>query len=183
MRYILALIPSQPEMYIQAAETVFGGLTDGYLLSQEGSYPHITLASFSSEEEELREIWNEISEVQSLTCPVKFLGLHLKKGSVPPFHYSVGLSVARELPILRLHDEACKILRSRQIDLLNPSYHLYQPHLTLAGISWHPEESILLSPLVDRLLSRPVKPFRLALALGDDIGQYLETLYEQEVSL
>ena len=171
MRYILALIPEEQNRlaYLEAAQ-VFAGICDGYLLG-ENSIPHVTLCSFACDDPQiLFQPW------QAITCPIRPLGLHLKKGQTPPNHYSLGITIARDIPLLDLHNHVIAILEGFKITPLNPSRDLYQPHLTLAGIRWEPSTSLQLSPILDALLSKPSLPFRLALGLGDDIGQYLKTL-------
>ena len=99
-----------------------------------------------------------------------------KRGKVPPHHYSVSLAVARDPLILHLHHLTLQLLKDLDIEPLNPSSDLYFPHLTLAGIGWGPRENILLSPMLEDLISMPIDSFHLCLGRGDDIGQYLETL-------
>jgi hypothetical protein len=159
---------------------MFAPLSDGYLLNEENSLPHITICAFRCEDKELDPIWNDLQSLDIKICPIRILGLQLKKGSIPQYHYSVGLSVARDLPILYLHQQIVKLLHSWKIECLNPCMDLYQPHLTLAGISWLPDESIVLSPTINDLISMSTAPFHLALAKGDDIGQCLQILYEQQ---
>lgn len=105
-------------------------------------------------------------------------GLMLKKGKFPPHHYSVGLSVSRDPQLLYLHHLALELLEPYQVTVLTPNRELYQPHLTLAGMSWLPEKEVILPFVIDDLLSHPVDDFQLVLGRGDDIGQYLETLFE-----
>lgn len=180
MRYILALMPSKQHVlaYVQAAQNMFAPMTDGYLLNEENSLPHVTICAFSCEDKELDALWNDLHSADIGICPVRMLALQLKKGQVPQYHYSVGLTVARDPPLLQLHQHIVNVLRSRQIECLNPCMELYQPHLTLAGIAWMPDESVVLSPAIDDLISMSIPPFRLVLAKGDDIGQCLQILYE-----
>ena len=181
MRYILSLIPSKQNIlaYTQAAQQIFAPINDGYLLSEGVSLPHVTLCSFHCDDEEkVATIWSDIRSWHIDNCAIRMTGLMLKKGKTPPYHYSVGLSVARDPSILHLHHLSVDLLSSHGIECLNPSDGLHQPHLTLAGIHWFPFESVVLPSLIDDLISMPTAPFRLVLARGDDIGQYLETLFE-----
>ena len=59
MRFILALLPQdeQKKAYIKAAQMAFSSLSDGYLLAEGESLPHITLCSFLCEDLKLREIY------------------------------------------------------------------------------------------------------------------------------
>ena len=167
MRYILALIPPKQHFlaYIQAAQNMFSPITDGYLLNEQDSFPHITICAFHCEDRDLDVIWSDLQSSEINICPIRILGLQLKKGNVPLHHYSVGLSVARDLPILQLHEQIVKLLQLREIECLNPSMDLYQPHLTLAGVSWLPDESIILSPIINELISKSVPSFQMALAM------------------
>jgi hypothetical protein len=106
------------------------------------------------------------------------MGLMLKKGKVPPHHYSVSLSIARDSAILHLHHQTLRLLSNFNITPLNPSEDLYFPHLTLAGIRFAPTEHVSLAPVIDDVISMPIDPFHLVLGRGDDIGQYLETLHQ-----
>jgi len=181
MRYLFALIPSKQFMlaYIQAAQQIFAPINDGYLLQEGNSTPHVTLCAFQCEDEQkIMDIWKEVKSWQINKCAVRMVGLMLKKGKVPPYHYSVGLSVARDPALLDLHQLAVDLLHSHGISCLNPIQHVYQPHLTLAGISWEPNVSVVLPFLIDDLISMPIDSFRIVLAKGDDIGQYLETICE-----
>lgn len=181
MRYLLALVPSAQHRlpYIQTAQLAFAAKSNGYLLSENVSTPHITVCSFScSDDSKLTEIWASAQDWHIESCPVRMLGLLLKKGKLPPNHYSVSLSVARDPPILNLHHQALRLLESHGIDSLNPNCELYQPHLTLAGIRWGPSEFVILPSVIDELIGMPMSPFHLSLARGDDIGQYLEALFE-----
>lgn len=180
MRYILALLPSEQQKtaYIQAAQTVFSPICDGYMLSVGMSLPHITLCSFQCDDEKLTEICRCVEKWKINSCPIRVMGLMLKKGKVPPHHYSVSLSIARDPAILHLHHLTAHLLSDFNINPLNPSNDLYFPHLTLAGIRFAPTESVSLTSVIDELISLPVDPFHLVLGRGDDIGQYLETLQE-----
>lgn len=95
-----------------------------------------------------------------------------------PNHYSVGLSIARDPQLLHLHHLALELLEFHKSTILNPNRELYQPHLTLAGISWLPEKEVILPFIIDNLLSISEHHFHVVLGKGDDIGQYLETLFE-----
>lgn len=179
-RYILALLPSerQKAAYIQVAQTVFSTICDGYLLTEGKSLPHITLGSFQCDDKKLSEICKHVEQWQSCCCPIRVMGLLLKQGKVPPHHYSVSLSIARDPAILHLHHLTVNILNSFTIDALNPIQDLYFPHLTLAGIRFAPSEIVSLSTTIDDLIAMKADPFHLALGKGDEIGQYLETLCE-----
>jgi len=178
MRYILALVPpeQQKRAYVQAAQTAFSSICDGYMLSEEKSLPHITLCSFQCDDEKLTQIYRGIEKWKINSCSMRVMGLMLKKGKVPPHHYSVSLSIAREPAILHLHYQTLHLLNDFNITPLNPNEDLYFPHLTLAGIRF--ADSVSLTPIIDDLISMPVDPFRLVLGRGDDIGQYLETLHQ-----
>ncbi|MGC1878159.1 MAG: hypothetical protein WA347_07745 [Rhabdochlamydiaceae bacterium] len=180
MRYILALIPSKQHIltYIQAAQQSFAPINDGYLLADNKSIPHVTICSFQCDEHKVAEIWSHVESWQINNCPIRAIGLMLKKGKAPQYHYSVGLSVARDSQLLHLHYLASDLLESHGITSLNPSRELYQPHLTLAGIGWLPAKDIVLPFIIDDLLSLPSYHFHIVLGRGDDIGQYLETLFE-----
>jgi|GEM_PF-3471580 len=180
MRYILALLPSEQQKaaYIQVAQTVFSQICDGYLLTERKSLPHITLGSFQCDDEKLCEICKHVEQWQTQSCSIRMMGLMLKKGKIPPHHYSVSLSIARDPAILHLHHLTVNILNSFNIDTINPIQDLYFPHLTLAGIRFAPSEIVSLSSTIDDLIAMKVDPFHLALGKGDDIGQYLETLRE-----
>jgi 2'-5' RNA ligase len=140
MRYILALLPSdqQKRAYIQAAQTVFSSICDGYMISEGMSLPHITLCSFQCADEKLAEVYTQVEHWKINSCPIRFMGLMLKKGKIPPHHYSINLSVARDPAILHLHHQTLHLLDDFNITPLNPSKDLYSPHLTLAGIRWMP---------------------------------------------
>lgn len=102
----------------------------------------------------------------------------LKKEKHPPYHYSVGLSIARDDPILQLHYKIQSLLIAHQIIPINPSMELYQPDPTPAGIAWKPSTSVILNSKMDDLISMPIEEFHLTLGRSDAIGQYLETLDE-----
>lgn len=178
MRYLIALIPpkSLTLTYIQAAQIAFGPINDGYLLEENKSFPHITLCAFQCEETKLAALWQELQTYNITICPVRMMGLHLKKGKIPLYHYSVGITIARDRELLHLHQLSCKVLEKHNITCLNPIQDAYQPHLTLAGVGWEPFAEILIPSIIDEILDEPLKPFLLTLARGDDIGQYLETL-------
>lgn len=181
IRYILALVPSKKcaLSFIQAAQSMFAPLNDGYLLNDENSLPHITICAFECDEpEKIEKLYEDLRNCKIEPCPVKILGLMLKKGKHPLHHYSVGLSIARDDPILQLHYKIRSLLIAHQITPVNPSMDLYQPHLTLAGIAWKPSERVILDSKIDDLISMPIEEFHLTLGRSDAIGQYLEVLYE-----
>lgn len=180
MRYILALIPPEKHgaAYIQAAQKVFAPISDGYLLMDGVSLPHVTICSFQCDESKISKLYREIQTWGIESCVVRIMGLFFKKGKTPAHHYSISLSIARDPSILHLHQLALALLRSYAITPLNPSQDLYQPHLTLAGIHWLPSEIITLNAILDDLISLPAEPFHLVIGKGDDIGQYLETLFK-----
>jgi 2'-5' RNA ligase len=180
-RYLLALTPPQREAlaYIEASSQLFASLTDGYLLREGASLPHVTLCSFHCEDDKkLSRISLRAQEWRIHQCTVRLLGLMLKKGRIPPHHYSVSLSIARESAILHLHDLSFQLLDSFGIPVLNPHRELYQPHITLAGIHWRPSEVIQLPSIIDDLITMDLPPFHFVLGRGDSMGQYLETLFE-----
>lgn len=180
MRYILALMPSKQYLLacIQAAQQVFSPINDGYLLTENKSIPHVTVCAFQCDESKIQEIWLHVQQWQISNCPLHMTGLMLKKGKTPTHHYSVGLSVARDPQLLHLHYLGLELLESYGITILNPSRESYQPHLTLAGIGWLPEKEVILPFVIDDLLSMPTQHFHIVLGRGDDIGQYIETIYE-----
>lgn len=180
MRYILALIPPKEQrfLYIKAAQQVFSSITDGYLLADGISMPHITIGSFQCDDSKIAEICDDVQKWKINNCAIRFIGLLLKKGKIPANHYSIGLSVARDATILQLHQSGLDVFQNHKITSLNPNKDLYQPHLTLAGISWHASEIVSLPAIIDDLISTSIDPFHLVLGKGDDIGQYLETLFE-----
>jgi 2'-5' RNA ligase len=175
MRTLLALLPDERDQqaFVEVAQA-FTPICDGYLLSAS-SHPHVTLTSFPSGYD-VEAIWAAVQNWTVKSCQIRMLGLLLKKGQIPPQHYSVGITIARDTPLLALHHQAVALLAEHGIAPLNPHRELYLPHLTLAGICWQPSLPITLSPIIDTLLSRPLAPFRVALGHGDDIGQYLTTL-------
>lgn len=180
-RYLIALRPAKANalFYTQVANKLFSAMTDGYLLKEEASYPHITLASFHCEDgQSLNDICKAISHWAIDGCEVRMIGMLFKKAKIPPNHYSVSLAIARDPPILHLHHLSLKLLKSLDLYPLNLKEDLYLPHLTLAGISWPSTQIVQLSSLVDDLITMSLKPFSLALARGDKMGQYLETLSE-----
>jgi 2'-5' RNA ligase len=167
IRYILALVPSKKcaLSFIQVAQSMFTPLNDGYLLNEENSLPHITVCAFECDEsEKIEKLCEDLQNCKIDTCPVRILGLMLKKGKHPPYHYSVNLSIARDDPILQLHYKIRSILIAHQITPVNPSMELYQPHL--------------LDSTIDDLISMPIEDFHLTLGRSDAIGQYLQILYE-----
>lgn len=181
IRYILALVPSKKcaLSFIQAAQSMFIPLNDGYLLNEENSLPHITVCAFECDEsEKIEKLCEDLQNCKIDTCPIRILGLMLKKGKYPPYHYSVNLSIARDDPILQLHYKIRSLLIAHQITPVNPSMELYQPHLTLAGIAWKPSTSVILDSTIDDLISMPIEEFHLTLGRSDAIGQYLQILYE-----
>lgn len=158
---------------------MFAPLNDGYLLNEENSLPHITICAFESDEsEKIEKLCEDLRNYKVDRCPVRILGLLLKKGKNPPHHYSVGLSIARDDPILQLHYKIRSLLIAHQIIPINPSMELFQPHLTLAGIAWTPSTSVILDSKIDDLISMPMEEFHLTLGRSDAIGQYLQVLYE-----
>jgi 2'-5' RNA ligase len=180
-RYLLALTPPKREgqTYIEASSQLFSSMTDGYLLREGASLPHVTLCSFHCEDDsQLSRICFRAQEWHINQCEIRILGLVLKKGKIPANHYSVSLSIARDPAILRLHHLAWQLLDSFGIEVLNPHQELYQPHITLAGIHWLPSEIIHLPSIIDDLVAMELRPFNLVLGRGDNIGQYLETLFE-----
>lgn len=175
MRYILALKPPKEDAFIHAAQRAFSSITDGYLLTDGASLPHISIVQFQCAEPVLAQIGESIQKMTA-TCPVTLLGLLLKKGETPPNHYSVSLSVKRSPPLMELHNKALHLLETHTLAPINPSGDLYQPHITLAGIRWPASENIALPSILDDLIGTPHDPFHLTLGLGDAIGQYIETL-------
>lgn len=184
MRYILALIPPETHRlaYIQTAKQAFASRNDGYLLRDGISMPHITICSFQCDESKITELLREMQNWSVDSCVVRIMGILFKKGKTPANHYSVGLSIARDPSIVHLHQSAMILLQNYAITPLNPNQDLYQPHLTLAGICWPRHEIITLTSILDDLISMPVEPFQLVLGRGDDIGQYLETLFEFKIN-
>ena len=105
MRYILGLVPSKQCMiaYIQATQTAFSSINDGYLLAENSSIPHVTICAFQcNDEEKISKIWKDVQSWNVETCPIHMLGVQLKKGEIPSYHYSVGLSVKRNVELLYL---------------------------------------------------------------------------------
>lgn len=181
MRYILALMPAKQYMlpFIQAARSMFGSINDGYLLNEENSLPHITICAFVCDDaEKIKKLCEDVRNCKFQPCAVRMLGLTLKKGKNPPYHYSVGLQVARDEPILQLHYKMRDLLMKNNIVPVNPSMEHYLPHITLAGIAWRPSTNVILDTKIDDLLSLPIEEFRLTLGRSDEIGQYLETVCE-----
>lgn len=181
MRFVLALLPSKKCMlpFIQVAQSIFAPLNDGYLLNEENSLPHITICAFECDDlEKIEKLCEELRNSEIGPCRVRILGLMLKKGKNPPYHYSVGLSIARDDPILQLHYKIRSLLMANQIVPVNPSMELYQPHLTLAGIAWTPSTNVILESKIDDLVSMPTEEFHLVLGKSDEIGQFLQVVYE-----
>ncbi len=178
MRYLFALLPKKQSMlpFIQVAQSLFVPLNDGYLLNEENSLPHITICAFECDDPS--KIDKLVKNCKVDKCPIRILGLMLKKGKKPPYHYSVGLSIARDDPIVQLHYKIRSLLLDNHIIPVNPSLDLFNPHLTLAGIAWKPSAKVILDSKIDDLISMPTDEFRLTLGKSDEMGQYLETIYE-----
>lgn len=180
-RYLLALVPVRQERgpFIEVAQSLFGSMTDGYLLNETNSLPHVTLCAFETQDgEKIKAVRETLQNLDQNSISISLTGLHLKRGLKPAYHYSIGLSVAREPQLIELHYILLSVLKYFELTPLNPSKDFYQPHLTLAGIAWKPELSLVLDSQIDKLLTLPLQKFRLTLAKSDAIGQYLETLFE-----
>ena len=176
MYCILALLPPKAAVicYIQAAQLLFSPVSDGFLLSAE-SFPHIPICQFECGcREEAIEIWREFSSLTCHVLPVCFTGLSFirGKGTHAGFYWAE-LSVARREEILRVHRLALDLLASRGLGCCNDIGECFRPHLTLARIC-RPEA---LRGWSERLFENP-GPFRLALGIADENGQYLHTLCE-----
>ncbi len=181
IRYILALVPQKKSMlpFIQVAQSMFIPLNDGYLLNQENSLPHITICAFECDDsEKIEKLCEDLRNCKVDPCPIRILGLMLKKGKNPPYHYSVGLSIARDDPILQLHDKIRSLLIANQLLPTNPCLELFQPHITLAGIAWKSSTNVILDSKIDDLISMPIEEFHLTLGRSDEMGQYRQMLYE-----
>ncbi len=176
MRFILALIPPKETVaaFIQAAQMLFASDNDGYLLS-ETSLPHVTVCQFECDsEQEARAIWQRVDSLNIQPIPLRFTGVSFVKGTgLHKEAYWTELSIARNENVMRIHRIASEIVRAQGFHSLNDSGDLYRPHLTLARIrlpdviSRWPEE-----------LLKSAGHFKLALARGDQNGQYLQTLCE-----
>ncbi len=178
---MLALLPSKKCAlpFIQVAQSIFAPLNDGYLLNEDNSLPHITVCAFECDDsKKIEKLCEDLRDCKVDPCSIRILGLMLKKGKNPPYHYSINLSIAREEPILQLHYKIRSLLIENQIMPINPSMELYQPHITLAGIAWKPSTSVILDSRIDDLISMPIEEFHLTLGKSDAIGQCLEILYE-----
>ena len=182
MRALLALVPPQEVMLslVQVAQACFGGQTDGYLLDESKSLPHITVCAFHVEEGPAQQLWREAQSLAFQKYTVRVLGASLKPGREPPHHYSVGLALARDPALIALHQAGLDLLKKNGLQAVNPSGDLYQPHLTVAGIRWSAETPLVLPSLFDQLLHTPLPPLELVLARGDEIGQCIQILHKRE---
>ena len=178
MRFILALIPKKQAMtlYIHAAQMLFSPVHEGYLLS-ENSLPHITICHFECQhEKEAKTIWEDIEMLNLPSFLPIFTGISFIKGTgLHQAHYWAELSVARDKQIMKVHRLAAKIIQSKGLSCLNDSGDLYRPHLTLARIRF-PE---IIQKWPETLFSHP-PDFQIALAVGDNYGQYLYTLFPSQ---
>ncbi len=176
MRFILALIPPKQTIsaYLHAAQMLFSPVHDGYLLS-ENSLPHITVCQFECDSEnEAQIIWKQIETLNLRPFSPRFTGLSFVKGvGVHQEYYWAELSIARDEEIMRVHQLAADVIRSKGLACLNDSDNLYRPHLTLARVRL--PDAIQRWP--DSLLTN-TNDFRITLARGDNNGQYLYTLFE-----
>ena len=189
MRFILALIPPKQtiSVYLHAAQMLFSPVHDGYLLS-DNSLPHITVCQFECDNEnDVQVIWKQIEKLNIRPFSPRFTGLSFIKPFSPRFtglsfikgvgvheeYYWAELSVARDQEMMKVHQLAAGIIRSKGLACLNDSDNLYRPHLTLARIRL--PDTIQRWP--DALLTN-TSDFKFALARGDNNGQYLYTLFE-----
>jgi 2'-5' RNA ligase len=176
MRYILALVPTREvaTTYIQTAQTLFGNHHDSYLLSEKVS-PHITVCQFETEQESKATLfWHQIDTLSNRKLFPRLTGVSFQKGmgKLKEFYWAE-VSVAREEALMKVHQFALDALEKCGLHSVNDSGDLYRPHITLARIRL--PETIQRWP--DELFEDQGE-YKLALALGDDHGQYLSTIFE-----
>lgn len=177
MRYILALVPPKnyEQHYIQASQRLFSDLYDGYLLSEKSS-PHITICQFKcANNKEVVKVWEQVEKLDTLSLQPRFLGIGFEKGTgAHQAFYWAAIAVARDEAIMKLHRDALRVIQSLGYTCLNDSNDLYRPHLTLARILL-PDR---IQKWPETLLDSTGGEFRLALAQGDENGQYIKTVFE-----
>jgi 2'-5' RNA ligase len=171
MRYIIALLAVFPSFFIKEAQEQFGAVSQGYLLSQS-SLPHITLAQFSTDDQEIvSKIWSDVqTSTTSIPQPL-FTGIGLSKKD--KHLWGVSLLVKREPALVEIHRTIVALLEKHGLACISETGELYRPHLTLARI----KEPKLLG-FNDGLLEPA--PFTIALGKSDENGQYLSTIFSQD---
>lgn len=172
MRFILALSPPRDLalFLISSAQTLFSPMSEGYLLS-DTSLPHITLYQFTGESrEEAIAIFSEMQRKfpQSLTPCIT--GVHfIRKNHV----HQVELSVKRDPTLMKMHLFAKDLIEKNGFVGLTEDQDLYRPHITLVQV----RKSELLPRWPDDFFEMNGE-FQLSLGLGNELGQYLETIAE-----
>lgn len=169
MRYIIALVPKSPDIFIAEAQK-YASEAIGYILSNS-SLPHITLAQFeSADKNKVENIWQSLQS-QTTTIPQpEFIGISITRKAANL--WGLSLMARRDEDLVNLHLSVIKLLEKNVISCLSPVGELYRSHLTLARI---PEPNIV--NFNERLLNNV--PFVLGFGQGDVNGQYLKTIYQK----
>ena len=174
MRYIIALLPTNQNLFIEEAQKQFGTNYESYLLSQN-SLPHITLGSFDLEDNNqnvIENIWQETKSQITALPKIRFLGFGLSRKL--KIFWNVSLTVARDTQLVELHNQVAKILRKYNLKAVNETGDLYRPHLTLARI-----KELNITNFNDKILE-PTE-CNLVIGQGDINGQLLKVLYKSDI--
>ena len=172
MRYIIALLAINQNLFIEEAQKEFGHISQDYLLSQN-SLPHITLASFDLDDNNqnvIENIWQEIQSQIDILPKIRFLGFGLSRKL--KIFWNVSLTVARDPELVKLHNQVIEILKNNNLKCISEVGDLYRPHLTLARI-----KELNMTNFNDKLLE-PAE-FVLAMGEGDIHGQFLKVIFKK----
>jgi 2'-5' RNA ligase len=169
MRYIIALLAVNLQLFTDEAQKQFASISQDYILSQN-SLPHITLAQFDVDDSngKLTELmWDDlVSQITSVPQP-RFLGFGCtKKFKV---FWNVSLSVACDPALVALHTQVLSVLEKYNLTCVSETGDLYRPHLTLARI-----KQLKIDSFNDALLEP--HEFVLAFGQGDINGQFVKTI-------
>lgn len=147
----------------------FANISDKYLLGKN-SYPHVTLYQFEAEENELNTIWKTVVDFWNQ----KSIDLELAEFSYITFDnntYWISLLPKNSDILYTMHALIANILKL-------PVKKNYDPHLTLVNTKNNHHQSEIkkitdtFTPIIDT--------FKLSLGKSDEIGQFIEILYQIE---
>jgi 2'-5' RNA ligase len=172
MKYVIALIPQNIDIFIDVAHQLFGPISQEYVLSKNNSLPHITLAQFLSENsEQLQHVWHEL---QHAAIPrVQFIGIGFTKKWDSKWNAS--LTVTRTSELIKLQQHIITVVKKYKVESVVPDGDIYRPHLTLARI-------LVSEPVCIDFEKIPLADvgFKLVIGIGDEHGQLIEILFSEQ---
>lgn len=168
-KYNIALIPLNKTDEITKFAERFNHISDMYSLGKN-SLPHVTLLQFYAEDDEIKNIWNKISNslenmidltLDSFSC-ISFDNLIFWASLIPN----------NRKKLLEMHKLVTEIL--------DQSFNSkFDPHMTLINTKVRGYEKLV------EFEAKSYKPisdsFLLSVGHSDSIGQYLKTIYKSKI--